>query len=171
MKPALSACKDIINILTQYTVNDTDIFILKGWESNFLWGDEVVHNNLINHTLPISLEVKVARLIPICMIQQEPSSSYREFAFWGPGKVHDNKPNYVVNFGHWVPALGGSIRFETYNVENLKAAKELIDDYRKLPIKSKADASTHKDEIEAFINKWEKRSIELYRKVRMGQDF
>ena len=37
MKPALSACKDVINIITQYTVNNTDIFILKGWESNFLW--------------------------------------------------------------------------------------------------------------------------------------
>lgn len=39
MKQALSACKDVINIITQYTVNNTDIFILKGWESNFLWGD------------------------------------------------------------------------------------------------------------------------------------
>lgn len=37
MKPALSACRDVINILTQYTVNDQDIFILKGWEDNFLW--------------------------------------------------------------------------------------------------------------------------------------
>ncbi|MDO4527551.1 MAG: hypothetical protein Q4C03_02055 [bacterium] len=76
-----------------------------------------------------------------------------------------------MKFGHYVPALGGSIRFETYNVENLKAAKELINDYRKLPIKNKADASTHKYEIEAFINKWEKLSIELQRKVKMGQDF
>ncbi|MDO4527552.1 MAG: hypothetical protein Q4C03_02060 [bacterium] len=90
MKPALSAVKDVINILTQYTVNDSDIFILKGWESNFLWGDEVVHNNLINHTLPISLEVRVARLIPICMIPTTPSSNCREFAFWGPGLQYGN---------------------------------------------------------------------------------
>ena len=171
MKPALSACKDVINILTQYTVNNTDIFIMKGWESNFLWGDEVVHNNLINHTLPISLEVHVARLKPICFIPQDPASNLRDFAFWGPGHQYGNKPYYVVKFRHWVPALGGSIRFETYNVENLKAAKELIDDYRKLPIKSKADTHTHKDKIDAFMYKWEKLSKELYRKVRMGQDF
>jgi hypothetical protein len=171
MKPALSACKDIINILTQYTVNDQDIFILKGWESNFLWGDAVAHNNLINHTLPISLEINVARLIPICMLPDLPAHFSREFAMWGPGKVHDNKPNYVVNFGHWVPALGGSTRIETYNVENIKEAKEIINDFRKLPITNKADTFEHKDEIDAFINKWEKRSIELRRKVRMGKDF
>jgi len=172
MKPALSACKDVINILTQYTVNDQDIFIMKGWENNFLcWGDYEIHKNLIHHTLPISLEINVARMIPICMIQQDPVSNCREFAQWGPGGVHDNKPNYVVYFGHWVPALGGSIRIETYNVANVKEAKEMIDDFRKLPIKNMADTFEHKDEIDAFINKWEKRSIELYRKVRMGQDF
>lgn len=173
MKPALSACKDVINILKQYTVNDQDIFILKGWESNFLWGDEVVHKNLINHTLPISLEINVARLIPICMLPVQPAQfSYnREFAMWGPGNIHDNKPNYVVYFGHWVPALGGSTRIETYNVENIKEAKEMIDDFRKLPINNKSDTFEHKEEINAFINKWEKRSIELNRKVRMGKNF
>ena len=176
MKPALSACKDVINILTQYTVNNTDIFIMKGWEQYYYESYESykayeVHRDLVEKILPISLEVHVARLKPICFIPQEPASNLRDFAFWGPGHQYGNKPYYVVKFRHLVPALGGSIRFETYNVENLKAAKELIDDYRKLPIKSKADASTHKDEIEAFINKLEKRSIELYRKVRMGQDF
>lgn len=176
MKPALSACKDIINILTQYTVNNTDIFIMKGWE-NYYWSNYEsymayeAHRDLVEKILPISLEVNVARLKPICFIPTEPSSTCREFAFWGPGLQYGNKPYYVVKFGHWVPALGGSIRIETYNVENLKAAKELIDDYRKLPIKSFADTHTHKDKIDAFINKWEKVSKELYRKVRMGQDF
>lgn len=171
MKPALSACRNVINILAKHTLNDNDIFILKGWEDNFNWSDGELHENIIQHTLPISLEIYVARLIPLCMLKQEPVSNCREFAMWGPGGVHDNKPNYVVKFGHWVPALGGSIRIETYNVANVKEAKELIDDYRKLPIKRKSDTHTHKDEINAFINKWEKRSIELYRKVRMGQDF
>lgn len=105
------------------------------------------------------------------MLPDLPANFSREFAMWGPGKVHDNKLNYVVNFGHWVQALGGSTRIETYNVENIKEAKEMIDDFRKLPITNKADAFEHKEEINAFINKWEKRSIELRRKVRMGQDF
>lgn len=176
MKPALSACKDIINILTQYTINNTDIFIMKGWEP-YYWGnyntykEYEAHRELIENILPISLEVHVARLIPLCMLPQEPSTNLRDFAFWGPGHQYGNKPYYVVKFRHWVPAFGGSSRFETYNVENLKAAKELIDDYRKLPIKSKADTYKQKDEIDAFINKWEKVSKELYRKVRMGQDF
>lgn len=176
MKPALSACKDVINILTQYTVNNTDIFIMKGWEP-YEWGkfktykEYQTHSELVEKILPISLEVHVARLMPICFIPQEPSSCLRDFAFWGPEDKFGNKPYYVVKFRHWVPALGGSIRAETYNVENLKAAKELIDDYRKLPIKSFADTHKHKDEIDAFINKWEKVSKELYRKVRMGQDF
>lgn len=176
MKPSLSACKDVINILTQYTVNDSDIFIMKGWEP-YYWGNYEsykvyeAHRDIIENILPISLEVHVARLIPLCMIPQESASTLRDFAFWGPGHQYGNKPYYVVKFGHWVPALGGSIRIETYNVENLKAAKELIDDYRKLPIKLKADAYTHKDKIDAFINKWEKLSKELYRKVQMSQDF
>jgi len=176
MKPALSACKDIINILTQYTVNNTDIFIMKGWEQYYYENYETykayeAHRDLVDKILPISLEVHVARLKPLFMIPQEPPSSLRDFAFWGPGQQYGNKPYYVVKFRHWVPALGGSIRFETYNVENLKAAKELIDDYRKLPIKSFADTHTHKDEIDAFMYKWEKLSKELYRKARMGQDF
>lgn len=176
MKPAQSACNDVINILTQYTVNNSDIFIMKGWEP-YYWGNYATyeayeaHRNIIENILPISLEVHVARLKPIFMLPQEPSSALRDFAFWGPDDKYGNKPYYVVKFGHWVPALGGSTRFETYNVENLKAAKELIDDYRKLPIKSKADTHTHKDKIDAFINKWEKVSKELYRKIRMGQDF
>lgn len=176
MKPALSACKDVINILTQYTLNNSDIFIFKGWE-NLYWDNYEsykayeAHRDLVEKILPISLEVHIARLKPICFIPTEPLSSCRDFAFWGPGHQYGNKPYYVVKFGHWVPALGGSIRIETYNVENLKAAKELIDDYRKLPIKSFADTHTHKDEINAFINKWEKLSKELYRKVQMGQDF
>lgn len=176
MKPALSACKDIINILTQYTVNNTDIFIMKGWEQYYYDNYETykayeAHRDLVDKILPISLEVHVARLKPLFMMPQEPPSSLRDFAFWGPGQQYGNKPYYVVKFRHWVPALGGSIRFETYNVENLKAAKELIDDYRKLPIKSFADTHTHKDEIDAFMYKWEKLSKELYRKARMGQDF
>ena len=176
MKPALSACKDVINILTQYTVNNTDIFIMKGWEfyewNNYeSYKDYEAHRQLVETILPISLEVHVARLIPLCMLPQEPVSYLRDFAFWGPEDKYGNKPYYVVKFRHWVPALGGSIRFETYNVENLKVAKELIDDYRKLPIKSKADAYKHKDKIDAFMNKWEKLSKELYRKVQMGQDF
>ena len=176
MKPALSACKDVINILTQYTVNNTDIFIMKGWEQYYYENYETykayeAHRDLVDKILPISLEVHVARLKPLFMIPQEPPSSLRDFAFWGPGQQYGNKPYYVVKFRHWVPALGGSIRFETYNVENLKAAKELIDDYRKLPIKSFADTHTHKDEIDAFMYKWEKLSKELYRKARMGQDF
>ena len=176
MKPALSACKDIINILTQYTVNNTDIFIMKGWEQYYYDNYETykayeAHRDLVDKILPISLEVHVARLKPLFMMPQEPPSSLRDFAFWGPGQQYGNKPYYVVKFRHWVPALGGSIRFETYNVENLKAAKELIDDYRKLPIKSFADTHTHKDEIDTFMYKWEKLSKELYRKVRMGQDF
>lgn len=176
MKPALSACKDIINILTQYTVNNTDIFIMKGWEQYYYENYETykayeAHRDLVDKILPISLEVHVARLKPLFMMPQEPPSSLRDFAFWGPGQQYGNKPYYVVKFRHWVPALGGSIRFETYNVENLKAAKELIDDYRKLPIKSFADTHTHKDEIDAFMYKWEKLSKELYRKARMGQDF
>ena len=176
MKPALSACKDVINILTQYTVNNTDIFIMKGWEQYYYENYESykayeAHRDLVEKILPISLEVHVARLKPICFIPQDPPSSLRDFAFWGHGHQYGNKPYYVVKFRHWVPAFGGSSRFETYNVENLKSAKELIDDYRKLPIKSKADAFTHKDKIEAFINKWEKLSIELQRKVKMGQDF
>ena len=174
MKPALSACKDVINILTQYTVNNTDIFIMKGWDCNSYLFDyseykaKISHEDIVNNILPISLEIHVARLKPIFYTEQ--SSSSRDFDFWGPCN-YGNKPYYVVKFRHWSPALGGSIRFETYNVENLKAAKELIDDYRKLPIKSKADTHKHKDKIEAFINKWEKLSKELYRKVRMGQDF
>ena len=176
MKPALSACKDVINILTQYTVNNTDIFIMKGWEQYYYDNYETykayeAHRDLVDKILPISLEVHVARLKPLFMMPQEPPSSLRDFAFWGPGQQYGNKPYYVVKFRHWVPALGGSIRFETYNVENLKAAKELIDDYRKLPIKSFADTHTHKDEIDTFMYKWEKLSKELYRKVRMGQDF
>lgn len=175
MKPAQSACNDVINILTQYTVNNSDIFIMKGWEPDY-WGnyktykEYEAHRDLVENILPISLEVHVARLKPICMIPTE-TSTLRDFAFWGPEDKYGNKPYYVVKFRHWVPALGGSTCFETYNVENLKEAKELIDDYRKLPIKSKADTHTHKDKIDAFINKWEKVSKELYRKVRMGQDF
>ena len=174
MKPAQSACKDIINILTQYTVNNSDIFIMKGW-ALYYWENYVTyqayeaHKDLVENILPISLEVHVARLKPIFMLNTE--QSLRDFAFWGPEDKYGHKPYYVVKFGHWVPALGGSTRIETYNVENLKEAKELIDDYRKLPIKSKADTYKYKDKIDAFINKWEKLSKELYRKVRMGQDF
>lgn len=174
MKPALSACKDVINILTQYTVNNIDIFILKGWENDSYLFDyeaykaKITHEDLVNNVLPISLEVHIARLKPFYMTWTDSSS--RDFDFWGPDN-YGNKPYYVVKFGHWLPALGGSIGIETYNVENLKAAKELIDDYRKLPIKSKADTYTHKDDINAFIIKWDKLSKELYRKVRMGQDF
>ena len=178
MKPALSACKDVINILTQYTVNNTDIFILKGWENDlYLFDYEAyrskrIHEDLVNDVLPISLEIDIARLKPICMTYTDSSFKFcRDFDFWGPGQQYGNKPYYVVKFRHWVSSLGGSIHIETYNVENLKTAKELIDDYRKLPIKSKADTYTHKDEINAFINKWEKLSKELYRKVQMGQDF
>lgn len=176
MKPALSACYDVINILTQYTANNTDIFIMKGWEP-YEWGnytsykDYSAHRDLVEKILPISLEVHVARLIPICFMPTEPTSYLRDFAMWGPDDKFGNKPYYVVKFGHWVPALGGSVRIETYNVENLKAAKELIDDYRKLSIKKYADTHKHKDEIDAFMYKWDKKSIELYRKVRMGQDF
>lgn len=125
----------------------------------------------MNNILPISLEIDIARLKPICMTYTDPSFKFcRDFDFWGPGQ-YGNKPYYVVKFRHWVSSLGGSIHIETYNVENLKIAKELIADYRKLPIKNKADTYTHKDEINAFINKWEKLSKELYRKVQMGQDF
>ena len=176
MKPALSACYDVINILTQYTVNNTDIFIMKGWEP-YEWGnyksykDYSAHRDLVEKILPISLEVHVARLMPICFIPTEQASYLRDFAMWGPEDKFGNKPYYVVKFRHWVPALGGSIRIETYNVENLKVAKELIDDYRKLRIKKYTDINKHKDEVDAFINKWEQRSIELCRKVRMGQDF
>ena len=176
MKPALSACYDVINILTQYTVNSPDIFIMKGWEP-YYWGnyqsykEYEAHRDLVEKILPISLEVHVARIMPIYFIPTEQASYLRDFAMWGPEDKFGNKPYYVVKFGHWVPALGGSIRIETYNVENLKVAEELIDDYRKLRIKKYTDINKHKDEIDAFINKWEKRSIELYRKVRMGQDF
>lgn len=176
MKPALSACKDVINILTQYTVNNTDIFIMKGWElyewNNYeSYKDYEAHRQLVETILPISLEVHVARIMPICFIPQESSSTLRDFAFWGPGDQYGNKPYYVVKFRHWVPALGGSTRIETYNVENIKEAKEMIDDFRKLPINNKSDTFEHKEEINAFINKWEKRSIELNRKVRMGKNF
>lgn len=177
MKPALSACKDVINILTQYTVNNTDIFILKGWENDLYLFDyeayqsKIIHEDLVNNVLPISLEIDIARLKPICMTYTDPSFKFcRDFDFWG-SEQYGNKPYYVVKFRHWISSLGGCIHIETYNVENLKTAKELIDDYRKLPIKSKADTYTHKDEINAFINKWEKLSKELYRKVQMGQDF
>ena len=175
MKPALSACKDVINILTQYTVNNTDIFIFKAWENDLYLFDyeaykaKITHENLVHDILPISLEVHVARLMPFCMMSTASAqmSSCRDFT----DGEYGNKPYYVVKFYHWVHSLGGSIHIETYNVENLKVAKELIDDYRKLPIKNKADTYTHKAEIDAFMYKWEKLSKELYRKVKMGQDF